>query len=256
MKNVFIIGLMSLISACSVVGPGEKGVRITTGHLGTETLDSGYYLWVPFFTRVKSVSVRVQKTEDETESATKDIQKVTAKIAVNWHINPITVQMMLQNVGDENAIVENVINPAVAEVLKAATAKMTAEEVLTKRIELKKNIDESLVSRLKTYNVVVDDVSLVNLSFTQEFNHAVESKQIAEQRAKQAEYEALMAVKTAEAEVNRAKGQAEAQRLLKSTITAEILQQKAIEKWDGKFPQFLGGNGALPFINMDLDKGN
>lgn len=251
--NKIIIGLMLVLTGCSVVGPGEKGVRITQGKLGVETLDSGWYLWVPFFTSVKAVSTKVQKTEDETEAATKDMQKVTAKIAINWHVDPANLAKMLQTVGDKEDVINQVINPAVSEVLKAATAKMTAEEVLTRRIELKKNIDESLVTRLKNYNVLVDDVSLVNLNFTAEFNHAVESKQIAEQKSKEAEYDAQRAVKEADSEVNRAKGQAEAQRLLKSTITREILQQRAIEKWDGKFPQVMGGNGALPFIDLKMN---
>ena len=59
-------------------------------------------------------------------------------------------------------------------------------------------------------------------------------------------------------EVNRlnpkAKGEiAEAQKLMRSTITPEILQQQAIEKWDGSFPQVMGGNGSLPFINLKLN---
>lgn len=79
---------------------------------------------------------------------------------------------------------------------------------------------------------------------------AIEAKQIAEQQAKQAEYEALKASKEAQAEINRAKGQAEAQRLMRQTLTPELLQKQAIEKWDGQFPQVMSGNGTLPFINI------
>jgi regulator of protease activity HflC (stomatin/prohibitin superfamily) len=135
--------------------------------------------------------------------------------------------------------------------MKSATAKKTAEEILTKRAELKTEIDDSLRERLAKYGVTVTDVSITNLTFSQEFTAAIERKQIAEQEAKQAEYGAQKAVQEARAEVNRAKGQAEAQALLKSTITAEILQQRAIEKWDGKFPQVMGAQ-ALPFLNMKL----
>jgi prohibitin 1 len=71
-----------------------------------------------------------------------------------------------------------------------------------------------------------------------------------EQDAKKAEYEALKAAKQAEAEVNRAKGTAEAQKLLKQSLNRDLLQKQAIEKWDGKFPTVMGGNGALPLINI------
>jgi prohibitin 1 len=91
----------------------------------------------------------------------------------------------------------------------------------------------------------------VDVSFSEEFAKAIEAKQIAEQEAKQADFEALKASKQAQAQVNRAKGQAEAQRLQKLTLTKELLQQQAIEKWDGKFPTVMGGNGTLPLINLN-----
>jgi hypothetical protein len=89
------------------------------------------------------------------------------------------------------------------------------------------------------------------VSFSPEFAKAIEAKQIAEQEAKRAEFEALKAEKQARAEINRAKGQAEAQRLQRETLTPTLLQKQAIEKWDGKFPLVMGGSGALPFINID-----
>jgi prohibitin 1 len=99
--------------------------------------------------------------------------------------------------------------------------------------------------------LAVDDVSLVDFLFSPEFNKAIEAKQVAEQQAKQAEFVALKATKDAEAEVNRAKGQAAAQRLQRSTLTPDLLQKQAIEKWDGKFPTYMGGNSPLPFINVN-----
>ncbi len=116
---------------------------------------------------------------------------------------------------------------------------------------MKAEIDENLANRLANYNVIADDVSLVDFSFSPEFSKAIESKQIAEQEAKQAEFIALKASKEAVAEVNRAKGQAEAQRLQRLTLTRELLQKQAIEKWDGRFPTVMGGSGALPLINLD-----
>jgi regulator of protease activity HflC (stomatin/prohibitin superfamily) len=127
----------------------------------------------------------------------------------------------------------------------------TAEQIITKRGELKAGIDALLQSRLAQYNIAVDDISLVNIHFSQRFSEAVEAKQIAEQEAKRAEFLAQKATQEAQAEINRAKGQAEAQRLLRENLTGQILQKQAIEKWDGHFPTVFGGNAALPFINIE-----
>jgi prohibitin 1 len=100
----------------------------------------------------------------------------------------------------------------------------------------------------------VDDISLVKISFSPEFTKSIEQKQIAEQEAKKAEYEAVRASKEAEVVVNRAKGTATAQQLLKQSLNKELLEKQAIEKWDGKFPTVMSGNGALPFINVSPAK--
>ncbi|NET72054.1 MAG: prohibitin family protein, partial [Sphaerospermopsis sp. SIO1G2] len=136
-------------------------------------------------------------------------------------------------------------------VFLAVAAFKTAEEIITKRTELKKEIDTNLKERLASYGIIVDDVSLVNFSFSPEFSRAIEAKQIAEQEAKQASFIAQKATQEAQAEINRAKGQAEAQRLQRLTLTPELLQKQAIEKWDGRFPMVMGGDGAVPLINID-----
>ena len=121
-------------------------------------------------------------------------------------------------------------------------------------MELKDDIDNGLKARLATYGITLHDVSIVDLKYSPDFAAAIERKQVAEQQAKQAEYVALKATQDAKAVVENAKGQATAQNLLKSTLTKELLNMRAIEKWDGKFPQVLGGNGALPFINISTEK--
>ena len=116
-------------------------------------------------------------------------------------------------------------------------------------------IERSLKPRLAKYGVQVEDVSLIQIGFSPEFTKSIEQKQIAEQDAKKAEYDALRASKEAEAEVNRAKGTAESQKLLRQSLNRELLEKQAIEKWDGKFPTVMsGGSGALPFINITPPK--
>lgn len=251
MKSILLM-LALLMTGCSVVSPGSKGVRITAGQIQPGTVSSGYYLMIPFLRHTKSLSVRIQKSTIETGASSKDMQQVKAHLAINWHIDSTKVDDFYTRVGFEDDGVMNVLLPAANEVMKSATAKKTAEEILTKRAELKHEIDTGLRAWVANYSLVIDDVSLVDLDFTREFNLAVERKQIAEQEAQQANYVALKAIKEAEARVNRAKGEAEAQRLLQSSTTPTILQQKAIDKWDGKFPQVMG-NGAMPFINFRMD---
>jgi regulator of protease activity HflC (stomatin/prohibitin superfamily) len=247
---ILLIGLIFL-RPFAIVNAGERGVAMSFGKVQNKVLDEGIHFIFPIINSVQNLTVRVQKNDVEAEASSKDLQDVKANVAVNWHIDPEKVNQVFQRVGDETQIISRILEPAVSEVVKAATAKKTAEQIITMRTELKQEIDLDLKNRLSNYGLMVDDVSLVDVSFSEEFAKAIEAKQIAEQEAKQADFEALKAGKQAQAQINRAKGQAEAQRLQKLTLTKEILQQQAIEKWDGKFPSVMGGNGTLPLINLN-----
>ncbi len=246
--------LLIVFQPFAIVNAGERGVVLKFGQVQEQVLDEGLHFIVPIVNTVEKLSVRVQKHQIPAEAASKDLQDVYTDVALNWHVVPEKTNTVFQQVGNEGQIVQRIINPAIEEVLKAVMAQYTAEQIITRRGEVKAGIDDLLTSRLANYNVAVDDISLVNIHFSQRFSEAVEAKQIAEQDAKRAEFIALKAMKEAEAEVNRAKGQAEAQRLLRENLTSEILQKQAIEKWDGHFPTVLGGGGALPFINVDTAK--
>ncbi|MBD1826509.1 prohibitin family protein [Microcoleus vaginatus GB1-A2] len=246
---VFIIAAL-ILRPFAIVGPGERGVMMRFGKVQDAILDEGIHPILPIVTSVKTLSVRVQKTDMNADAASKDLQKITTDLAVNWNVDPAHVNQVFQQIGDEEQIVASILSPAISEVLKAATSKKTAEEIITKRTELKTEIDNSLKKRLEPYGVIVRDVSLINFGFSPEFSKAIEAKQIAEQEAKQAEFTVRKATQDAQAQINRAKGQAEAQRLQRQTLTSEILQQQAIEKWNGQFPTVMGGSGSLPLINI------
>lgn len=249
MKFLVLFATVFMMSACTVVSPGERGFSVSLGKVGSEVRQPGAYLWIPFFHGSKTLNIQTQRSDVSTSAASKDMQEIRTDVAINWAITPDQVMNVFQNIGDEDDVLKRVINPAVNESLKSASARMTAEEILTKRVELKTEIDRVLKERLTQYGVTLQDVSIVNLTFSNEFMQAVERKQVAEQEAKRAVYLAQQATQTALAEIEKAKGQAESQRLLKSTITPEVLQMKALERWNGQFPQVMG-NQALPFINL------
>lgn len=249
--GIFLLVLAIIFRPFAIVNAGERGVLMQFGKVQNQVLDEGIHPILPVVTSVKRLSVRVHKNSFQADAASKDLQKITTELAINWHIDPTKANKIFQQVGDEEQIVNGIITPAVSEVLKAATAKKTAEEIITIRTKLKEEIDNNLRNRLAAYSLIVDDVSLVNFAFSPEFSRAIESKQIAEQEAKQAEFIAKKATQEAQAEINRAKGQAEAQRLQRQTLTPDLLQKQAIEKWDGHFPTVMGGNGTLPLININ-----
>ncbi|AFY34698.1 band 7 protein [Calothrix sp. PCC 7507] len=170
--GIFLLILVISFRPFSIVNAGERGVIMKFGKVQDQVLDEGIHPILPIATSVKKLSVRVQQNSFKFDAASKDLQKITAELAVNWHVDPIRVNKVFQQVGDKQQIISGIITPAVSEVLKAATAKKTAEEIITKRTELKEEIDKSLKIRLAAYGLIVDDVSLVNFAFSPEFGKA------------------------------------------------------------------------------------
>ncbi|WP_414752612.1 prohibitin family protein [Anabaena sp. CCY 9910] len=231
---LFLISI--LLTPFVVVNAGERGVLMQFGKVQETVIDEGIHIIIPIVHTVKKISVRIQKQEISTEASSKDLQNVFIDVALNWHILPEETNIMFQEIGEEKDIIEKIINPAIEEVIKAVIASYKAEEIVTRRGEIKSSFDKILTSRLREYHIAVDDISLVNVRFSDKFSEAVEAKQIAEQDAKRADFIAMKAVKQAEAKVNLAKGEAEINRLLGDSLTNDILVRQAVEKWDGKLP--------------------
>jgi prohibitin 1 len=250
-----LIGLNSFV----IINPGQAGVLSILGKARDGTLLEGLHFKPPLVSAVDIYDVTVQKFEVPAQSSTKDLQQLSASFAINFRLDPIQVVRIRREQGTLQNVVSKVIAPQTQESFKIAAAKRTIEEAITKRDDLKADFDEALNSRLDKYGIVVLDTSVVDLAFSPEFARAVEEKQIAEQRARRAVYVAREAEQQAQADINRAKGRAEAQRLLADTLKNQggqlVLQKEAIEAWrqgGSQMPKVLilngDSNSSVPFL--------
>ncbi|MEH2309832.1 prohibitin family protein [Nostoc sp.] len=255
LATLVILGLNSFI----IINPGEAGVISILGKARDGALLEGIHVKPPFISVIDVYDLTVQKFEVPAESSTKDLQNLSARFAINFRLDPIKVVEVRRKQGTLANIVSKIIAPQTQEAFKIAAARRTVEEAITKRSELKEDFDQALGDRLDKYGIIVLDTSVVDLAFSPEFARAVEEKQIAEQRAQRAVYVAREAEQEAQADVNRAKGRAEAQRLLAETLKAQggqlVLQKEAIEAWKSggaQMPKVLvmGGDSksGVPFI--------
>lgn len=265
-----IAALLVLLSFNSfvVINPGQAGVLSVLGKAQDGALLEGIHFKPPLVSSVDIYDVTVQKFEVPAQSSTKDLQDLSASFAINFRLDPTEVVTIRRTQGTLQNIVAKIIAPQTQESFKIAAARRTVEEAITKRSELKEDFDNALNSRLEKYGIIVLDTSVVDLAFSPEFAKAVEEKQIAEQRAQRAVYVAQEAEQQAQADINRAKGKAEAQRLLAETLKAQggelVLQKEAIEAWrEGGAPMpkvlVMGGEGkgaAVPFMFNLTDLAN
>ncbi|MCT7949750.1 prohibitin family protein [Ancylothrix sp. C2] len=252
---VLFLGLDSYV----IINPGEAGVLSILGKATDGALLEGIHVKPPFISKADVYDVTVQKFEVPAQSSTKDLQELSARFAINFRLDPTQVVEIRRKQGTLENLVSKIIAPQTQESFKIAAALRTVEEAITKRNQLKEDFDFALGQRLEKYGIIVLDTSVVDLAFSPEFARAVEEKQIAEQRAQRAVYIAQEAEQEAQADINRAQGKAEAQRLLAETLKAQggqlVLQKEAIEAWrngGAQMPKVLvmGGekNNMPPFL--------
>ncbi|HAS54780.1 MAG: HflC protein [Nitrospirae bacterium GWC2_57_13] len=247
------LGFLLFMSSYFIIDAGERGVVLRFGQIN-RIVDPGLRFKMPMAEEVVRMTVRVQKSTTKTEAASKDLQVVQTTMVLNYSLDPLKAGDMYADIGLN--FVEKVIDPAVKESFKAAAARYTAEELISKREALKTEVRNYLRDRLVVYGITVVELSITDFEFSAEFNKAIESKQTAEQNALRAKRDLDRIRVEAQQKIATAQADAEALRLQRQVISPDLIklrqidaQIKAIEKWDGKLPNVTGG--AVPFIQVE-----
>lgn len=265
MQNNFAAGALILLvlialgvtQAVAIIQPGTVGIVTKFGAVQEEVLPPGLHFKVPVMTQIIPMDTRVKKTIDEATASSKDLQIVTSKVALNYRIDPVKANVIYSELGPQFA--DTIVAPAIQESIKAITSQYTAERLITERSQVKDAVQLDIEKRLQKFNLITTEFSILDFNFSDVFNRAIEEKQVAQQAALRAkndlariETEAMQieatALGAARGELARADAEAKAQQLLRETLTPEILQLRAIEKWDGVLPVYTGGDAPLPFL--------
>lgn len=249
------VGITLVVLVVLIIGFFMSIVKIDAGFVGVITRWGAVYRVVypgiswkfPIADGVHKMDVRTLKDQVDVGAASKDLQSVTSTIAVNYHLDGQYATDVYQSVGVKYQDV--LVAPAIQNIFKATTAQYTAEELITKREQVRTNAEEALKAQLLVYHVIVENFNIVNFDFSPEFNAAIEAKQVAQQQVETAKQVLAKTEIEAQTAVAQAQGQADAQAALKKTgaLSPEYLEYLALTKWDGILPVVTSGT---PFIDV------
>jgi regulator of protease activity HflC (stomatin/prohibitin superfamily) len=262
--------LMIFSSAVRMISAGHVGVPVLFGKVQPVALREGINLVNPLYDVVE-MNTRVQRHQAKYDAASKDLQAVHVEMVLNYRLLPDKATTVYQSIGPNYAAV--IIDPAAQEVLKANTALHVATEILQKRPLIKADVQKDLTVWLAKYGIEMKEAALANIRFDPAYEKAIEAKQIEEQKAEQKRYELIQAQRQAEiaaaqakgqgdAARERAKGEADATRIrgeaestynqkVAASLVPILIQQRYLERWDGKLPQFSAG-GSTPGMLFNL----
>jgi len=272
---IIILVIVLATSAFVIVDSGHVGVVRTLGAVQPEPLPEGFHFKKPFMDKIEQVDIRLTKAKSKSAAASKDLQTVETQVTVQYSLSGPVAPKTYQRIGKREVVAATVIEPAIQESVKAVTAQYTAEQLVTKRAEVKQQIqkaidnfinvtlqDKQVPTALKIANVAITD-----FEFSEEFNKAIELKVKAEQEALQALNEKTRRVTQAEAgyaerklaadgqayeieAASKAKADAIAREAKALKDNPQLIQLRLAEKWDGTLPKFTGGE-SVPLINVD-----
>ncbi len=246
-----------LLSPVVVISAGDRGVMTTFGRAEEQVYEPGIHFRIPLAQSMHMMDVRLQKGEGEGDAASKDLQSVHTRIAINYHLNPKDVVNVYRNIGPSADIAaDRIIIPAAQEAVKAVTARFTAEELVSRRTEVRDAIGNLLREKMQRHGLILDEFAIVNFAFSRSFSEAIEAKVKAEQEKLKAERDLQRIEVEAKQKVASAKAEADALALQRQQITTDLLalrrienEREAIRKWDGKLPNVTGG--TVPFIQVN-----
>ncbi len=248
---VAALAIIVILNCFTIVEAGHTGVVVTLGKVKEGVLQEGIHFKIPFVQQIVKIDNRIVKLEVETEAFSKDLQTVETVLAINYRVDTSKSYSIYKNIGANYETV--LVTPAVNEVLKAITAKYTAEESVTNRVLISDGLVTGLNEKLNDIGLYVTDVNIINFEFSEAFITAIEEKQVAQQKLLKSETEKQTAIINAEANAEtvriNAEAQAAANKILNESLSDRVIEYNKVQKWNGILPKVTGNGGSL--INFD-----
>ena len=252
---ILLTALIIFLNSISTVPTGYIGIRTKFGKASQDVVQEGLNLKFPIIEKIVLMDCRTQKAEIACSTASKDLQEVTLKVAVNYNVSVDNAYEIYKSIGINYESI--MISPSILESVKSATAQYTAEELITRRAEVSDLMEETLKAKIESRGFNVVDFNVTDLDFSVAYNQAIEKKQVAEQEAKQAEYELEKAKIENEKKIAEAEANAKVMQVQDSSTTENALRLKEleikkafIEKWNGMLPSTVTGDSVIPFLDI------
>lgn len=232
-----------------MVGPGERGIKIRLGEVEPQCYGEGLHLIFPFIQKFRTMDVRTQKNTLATAVYTKDIQQARITYVLNYNLQPENAHKMFREVGMN--YLDTVVTPVVEGTIKDVIGKWNAQDLVANREKATQEILIKLQNHLTPKYVNVTDFQMTAIAYSGVFEKAIESKVTAEQEALRAKNKTVQIQEEAKQKLISAEAEAKSMSIRAHALTQNkaLVEYEAVQKWDGKLPEYMMGN-TIPFMNI------
>jgi regulator of protease activity HflC (stomatin/prohibitin superfamily) len=249
-KISLLFATIVLVTSCSIIRPGEVGVKQKLGRLSEKTYLRGAVFFNPFIAKIIKVSVQTNNLELSLSLPSKEGLSINSQISILYKLNQEQVPEIIRNIGLRyETIISNVFRSASADVCAQYFAKDLHSGL---RSEIEKAIKDKMMETLKTQGIVIDAVLMKSIQLPQGLASSIEQKLQAEQDVLRMEFTLKQAKLEADRKIIEAKGTSDAQKIISEGLTNEIIKIRSIEAFMelSKSPnsKIIITDGKTPFL--------
>ena len=246
---VLFILFLIVFQPMTIVGVGERGVKVTLGQTSPVALEEGVHFVMPFISTVKKMNVKTVKSNIATMAQSKDIQQARIVYVVNYNLQPENAPKMWRTVGRDYVSV--VVMPTVEGIVKDTIGKWNAQDIVANREKVASEVLFKLNEKLGPKYINVSDFQITEIQYSQAFEQAIESKVTAEQEALKAKNKTVQVQEQARQKIIASEAEAKSMAIRAQALTQNknLVEYEAVQKWDGKLPQYMMGN-SVPFVHL------
>lgn len=251
MKKLMLALALTTLTSCEVIETGHRGIEVNYGKIQGKPLTEGFYFYNPISSTINEINIQENKLEGATTAFTKDTQSVTIAYALTWAADPEKVDDLFRVLGREESWVRKAIEPMTLGAIKDSIGSYIADDLVTKREAARDKVLGELKASLAGRNIIVSRIDFINLDFDDQYEKAVESKVVAIQKASEAKNKTVEIEEQAKQRIIAAEAEAKSMRIRSQALSENksLVEYEAVQKWDGKLPQYMLGN-STPFINI------
>lgn len=246
-----IVALILLFGTFFTVSEGQKALITTFGKASNTIYGAGIHMKLPLIQHVKRFDVKTIRADYKTQTYTKDIQ--TATIIVSYSYNLIANDIVQTYKEYGNDWQERILYPNLEQAVKAEVGTWNADTMVANRDKVAEDILKSLQDRMLAHNypVSITNFQMINIDYSNQFEQAIEKKVIAEQAALEEANRTKQVEQQAKQQLTNAKAEAESMRIRANALSQnpKLVSYEAVQKWDGKLPQFMTGN-STPILDV------